>query len=464
MSNLIDTTIGEQLTLQRGFDITKKQQQPGDVPVVSSGGISSYHNEAKVQGPGVVLGRKGSLGTVFFLETDFWPHDTSLWVRDFKGNNPRFVYYFFFAIADKLKKMDVGAANPALNRNHVHPMDVQWPTRDLQDYIVEVLSKLDDKAALNEQTNQTLEQIAQAIFKSWFVDFEPSRAKQHVLALHQRTKPTGNADAAISEEEAAKTAELAAQAVISGSLNLGDIQAIANLNTLRQQLEDSVAAKLVNQADAEHQQLVATARYFPSELTESELGNIPKDWEIKSLDQIAHYQNGLALQKFRPENEHSFLPVVKIAQLKKGFADGEEKAAPDIKPECIINNGDVVFSWSGSLVVDLWCGGKAALNQHLFKVTSSEFPKWFYYNWTKHHLAKFQQIAADKAVTMGHIKRSHLKEALCIVPKQLELVTTVAEMIDMQVETRLQNVSLEQLRDTLLPKLLSGELAVNVVN
>jgi type I restriction enzyme S subunit len=104
--------------------------------------------------------------------------------------------------------------------------------------------------------------------------------------------------------------------------------------------------------------------------------------------------------------------------LNKGFADGEEKASPDIKPECIIEDGDVVFSWSGSLAVDLWCGGRAALNQHLFKVTSDQYPKWLYLFWTKHHLAKFQQIAADKAVTLGHIKRSHLRDGIMLCSKQ----------------------------------------------
>ncbi len=112
MSDFFDTSIGEQLILQRGFDITKKQQKPGDIPVVSSGGILSYHNEAKVKGPGVVLGRKGTLGTVFFIEEDYWPHDTSLWVKDFKDNNPRFVYYFFKSIIIHDKKNGCWGCKP----------------------------------------------------------------------------------------------------------------------------------------------------------------------------------------------------------------------------------------------------------------------------------------------------------------------------------------------------------------
>lgn len=126
----INTCIGDQVTLQRGFDITKDHQQPGNVPVVSSGGIKSYHNTSMVRAPGVVIGRKGTLGKVFYLEDDFWPHDTTLWIKDFKGNNPRFVYHFFSAL--DVLHLDSGAANPALNRNQVHPIRTVWPQIDRQ--------------------------------------------------------------------------------------------------------------------------------------------------------------------------------------------------------------------------------------------------------------------------------------------------------------------------------------------
>ena len=111
-------------------------------------------------------------------------------------------------------------------------------------------------------------------------------------------------------------------------------------------------------------------------------------------------------------------------------------------------------------MVDIWCGGKAALNQHLFKVTSNHYPKWFYYLWTKYHLAEFQRIAADKAVTMGHIKREHLSQALCIVPHTnfLQLVPSIEGFIEKIILNRLENFKLAQTRDLLLPKLLSGEL------
>lgn len=165
-----ETTIGEQATLQRGIDITRAEERSGNVPVVSSGGISSYHDTASVSGPGVVLGRKGVVGSVYYVESDYWPHDTTLWVKDFHGNRPRFVYYFFKHFAPRLATMDVGSANPTLNRNHVHPIKVRWPPLPEQRAIASVLGTLDDKIELNRRTSETLEALAQSLFKSWFVD------------------------------------------------------------------------------------------------------------------------------------------------------------------------------------------------------------------------------------------------------------------------------------------------------
>ena len=128
-----------------------------------------------------------------------------------------------------------------------------------------------------------------------------------------------------------------------------------------------------------HEQLAATAALFPDAMQDSELGEIPKGWEVKPLDQIASYLNGLALQKFPPENADEYLPVIKIAQLRAGNTNGADRASIGIRSEYIVEDGDVLFSWSGSLEVDIWTGGLGALNQHLFKVTSSSIPKWFYF-------------------------------------------------------------------------------------
>ena len=173
----IKTTIGDQATLQRGIDITKAEQREGKVPVISSGGTSSYHDTAAAKGPGVVLGRKGVVGSVYYIEQDYWPHDTSLWVKDFHGNYPRFVYYFFKSIAPQIASMDVGSANPTLNRNHVHPIRITWPPLPEQKAIAHILGTLDDKIELNRRMNATLEAMARALFQNWFVDFDPVRAK-----------------------------------------------------------------------------------------------------------------------------------------------------------------------------------------------------------------------------------------------------------------------------------------------
>ena len=166
----VETTIGDQLTLQRGFDITKDQQNTGEVPVVSSGGIKSYHDKAMAKGPGVVIGRKGTLGKVFYLESDYWPHDTTLWVKDFKGNEPRFVYYLFAGL--DVKKLDSGAANPALNRNQVHPIEVTWPRVDQQKALVETLDALEEEtqrlARLYERKHAALEALKKSLLHQAF--------------------------------------------------------------------------------------------------------------------------------------------------------------------------------------------------------------------------------------------------------------------------------------------------------
>jgi type I restriction enzyme S subunit len=191
---------------------------------------------------------------------------------------------------------------------------------------------------------------------------------------------------------------------------------------------------------------------------------LPKGWEVRGLDQIASFLNGLALQKFPPNGDAS-LPVIKIAQLRAGHTENADRAGTNLPPQYIIEDGDVLFSWSGSLEVEIWCGGRGALNQHLFKVTSANFPKWFYYLWTRHHLSFFQNTAADKATTMGHIQRHHLHEAKVFVPPSGLMETMnkqFAPLLDKLIASRLESRTLAELRDALLPKLLSGELRVPV--
>ena len=197
---------------------------------------------------------------------------------------------------------------------------------------------------------------------------------------------------------------------------------------------------------------------------DSELGMIPEGWKVGRLTEIASYMNGLAMQKFPPENNEDSLPVLKIKELGQGFCGTDsDRCSCNIKDECKIHNGDVIFSWSGTLLVDVWCGGDCGLNQHLFKVTSKDYPKWFYYYWTKHHLQEFVHIAKDKAVTMGHIKRGHLEEAMVAIPDNdsMEKAHELFEpILSKMISLRLENSRLSLLRDTLLPRLMLGEIEV----
>jgi type I restriction enzyme, S subunit len=199
-------------------------------------------------------------------------------------------------------------------------------------------------------------------------------------------------------------------------------------------------------------------------MKDSPNGIIPKNWTIHPLDTIAHYLNGLALQQYPIENEGDYLPVIKIRELRNGITEDTDKASRKVPDDYIIQNGDVLFSWSGSLLVKIWTRGEGALNQHLFKVTS-EYPKWFYYYWTKHHLSEFQRIAAEKATTMGHIKREHLSDAMVHVPdkKTLEVMSQVMNpILETMINCDLEKQNLSELRDILLPKVLNGKIQISL--
>ncbi len=316
----------------------------------------------------------------------------NLVVRD--GVFPEFLYYWLKLNTSELERHASGSTFRELSGSALKQIRLNLPPLPEQRAIAHVLGALDDKIELNRRMNETLEGMARALFKSWFVDFDPVRAKME-------------------------------------GRDPGLPQDVADL--------------------------------FPNRLVDSEMGEIPEGWEVTPLDVIARFQNGLALQKYRPQEGESRLPVVKIAQLRAGEANSGEWASSAIKPECVIEDGDVLFSWSGSLLVRVWCGGQAALNQHLFKVTSGQYPKWLYLHLLLSHLRRFQRIAQDKATTMGHIRRHHLTEALCAVPPKRVIAAlsgTFSGMLTRQVASEMSIRTLVALRDTLLPKLVSGEIQV----
>ena len=261
-----ETTLGNVIEFKRGYDLPKRERRPGAVPIVSSSGLTGKHSESKVHGPGVVTGRYGTLGQIFFISGDFWPLNTTLYVRDFKGNDPRFVSYFlrgldFSAYSDK-------AAVPGLNRNHIHQEIVRIPT-DVHEQraIAQILGTLDDKIELNRHTNETLEAMAQALFKSWFVDFDPVRAKAALNRYATRKEQSGRLDrTSPAVQEPPGTTHTTAQEKNSWTRE----RARAYLDTMNPNI----------------------AALFPDSFVNSELGKIPAEWEISTIGEEAAVVGG----------------------------------------------------------------------------------------------------------------------------------------------------------------------------
>lgn len=297
--------------------------------------------------------------------------------------------------------IDSETAQPNISATSIGQFELLLPPLEEQKRIAEILGSLDDKIELLQKQNKTLEDMAKALFKSWFVDFDVVKAKQR-----------------------------------------GD-----------------------NKADVMREYHLTEELYalFPSSFEDSSLGPIPTGWKVKPLSKIATFLNGLALQKYPARAEEDFLPVIKIAELRNGISTSTDKANTNLPTEYIVHNGDILFSWSGSLMVKVWSGEKGALNQHLFKVFSNGYPKWFYYLWVNHYLPMFQEIAADKATTMGHIQRKHLDQAKVVCPSAafLDKMDKIFGVILSKIILNNKQIqTLTELRDSLLPRLISGKIEV----
>ncbi len=292
-------------------------------------------------------------------------------------------------IQDSIDRMHVGTMIPHFKKGDFNKLLITLPDRHIQEFIGSVYMTLVDKIELNRRMNETLEAMARAIFKDWFVDFGPTLAKMEGRAPYLAP----------------------------------DIWSL-----------------------------------FPNRLDDGK----PEGWSGKPLDQVADFLNGLALQKY-PPNGSETLPVIKIAQLRAGNTASADRASPEIPSEYIVENGDVLFSWSGSLLHRVWTAGRGALNQHLFKVTSRNFPKWFYFHWIAEHMPSFQATAASKATTMGHIQRHHLTQAATVVGTSSVMKAAdrlIAPLFDRQIANDMESRTLAATRDLLLPKLMSGEVRV----
>jgi type I restriction enzyme S subunit len=227
----------------------------------------------------------------------------------------------------------------------------------------------------------------------------------------------------------------------------------------------SILSSLDDKIDLLHRQNATLEKMAETLFRQWFVEEAKEDWTTMSLSEAAIFLNGLACQKIPPKNDINKLPVLKIKELSSGITEYSDWASTDIKPEYIVKNGDVIFAWSASLMVKIWDGQDCILNQHLFKVTSDVYPKWFYYLWCKHHLAEFISIAASHATTMGHIKRGDLDEAKVLIPspeEMIEMTEQVEPLIQKIIANNIQINTLIKLRDTLLPKLMSGEIIVEV--
>ena len=368
-----EVTISDIANLKNG---KKRPSESGPIPVFGGNGIMDYVNSFNGEDT-IVIGRVGAYcGCVYLSKGKCWVSDNAIAAKAKEDNDNEYLYYLLSSL--NLNHHHIGGAQPLMTQDIIGRIEVVVPSeKEDQRRIASILSSLDRKIELNNKINADLEEMAQAIFKNWFVDFEPFKD-----------------------------------------------------------------GKFVN----------------------SELGMIPEGWKVGRLTEIASYMNGLAMQKFPPKNNEDSLPVLKIKELGQGFCGTDsDRCSCNIKNECKIHNGDVIFSWSGTLLVDVWCGGDCGLNQHLFKVTSEDYPKWFYYYWTKHHLQEFIHIAKDKAVTMGHIKRGHLDEALVAIPDNdsMQKANELFEpILSKMIALRLESTHLSLLRDTLLPRLMSGEIEI----
>ncbi|NVK57342.1 MAG: restriction endonuclease subunit S [Alteromonadaceae bacterium] len=406
MNGWNQTTIGDQITLQRGVDITKKETVFGKVPVISSGGISAWHNQPINEGPGVVIGRKGSLGTVWWSEGPFWPHDTTLWVKDFKGNNRRFVYYFLTTL--DTKGLDVGAANPTLNRNHVHPLPIVWPTRSQQDEIAAVLGALDDKIELNRKTAATLEAMARALYRSWFVDFAPVHAKAD-----------GRTPAHMPPETAA----------------------------------------------------LFPARFGPD--------GLPEGWNMEPLKLHVNVQKGLSYKGAFLASETDGLPLHNLNSVAThgGYSDqGIKFYNGEYRERHVVQAGDLIVANTDLTMNEIVIGFPAIIpkrlgpsglfSHHLFKVEVAEGSPlsvpWLYCALSSSWIGRsVRAFANGTTVNMLPKDAFEIPEIPCPPKKVVETFdAVVAPMFEKQDDLQLEIQTLAQLRDTLLPRLMSGELRV----
>lgn len=413
-----ELNLGDVIELKRGYDLPKGKRSVGVIPIVSSSGISDFHSEAMVKGPGVVTGRYGTIGEVFYIDGDFWPLNTTLYVCDFKGSDPRFISYFLRTL-DFQAYSDKGAV-PGVNRNHLHTAKVRIPALPVQKAIARILDALDLKIDLNHRINQTLEAMAQAIFKSWFIDFDPVKAR--IAAIEQGQDPLR-----------------AAMRAISGKTD----------------------AELDQMPREHHDQLAATAALFSDAMEESELWEIPKGWGIKSVSNIARFATGkIEVSSLTVEN---YISTENMLENRGGISHASSLPAVATVPT--FESGNVLVSNIRPYFKKIWLarfdGGRS--NDVLCFEAKEDGCQEFLYNLLYQDIFFEFMMRTSKGAKMPRGD----KEAIAgwkfpCAPLELrkafsKKVRTFYSYIE---SINLESKQLSELRDTLLPKLLSGDLSV----
>lgn len=384
-----ECTLGEFVRLQRGHDLTASEQKPGSIPVIGSAGPNGTHSEAKARGPGVVIGRSGaSIGKVHYCAVDYWPHNTCLYVTDFMGNNPRFAYYLLQTL--NLAGFNSGSAQPSLNRNYIYTMRLRVPERSEQDSIADLLFSLDKRITLLRETNSTLEAIAQALFKSWFVDFDPVRAKQ------EGREPEG-------------------------------------MNS-------------------------ETAALFPSEFEKTEHSFIPKGWQYSSVGEAfvltmgqsppgdTYNESGDGLPFYQGRTDFGFrFPTQRI------FCNAPTRTA---------GAGDTLVSVRAPVGDVNMAIAKCCLGRGVAGVRHPEGHASFVFYSLQALRARFQSYNGEGTV-FGSINKKDFQGLPLILPSKAVLAcfTDIAGPIDERIrENEVQMRALIDLRESLLPRLISGQL------
>lgn len=416
MSKWHKTTLGDFVSLQRGHDLTDPERKAGSVPVMGSAGQNGFHDTALAKGPGVVIGRSGaSFGQVHFSLRDYWPHNTCLYVTDFHGNDPQFAYYFLKSI--DFGGYNSGSAQPSLNRNFIYPIEIEVPGIDDQSAIAHILGTLDDKIELNRRTNETLEAMARAIFKSWFVDFDPVRAKASGEPPESICRRLG------------LTPELLA--------------------------------------------------LFPDSFLESELGEVPAGWNTSTLAAEAKRHGGFiqtgpfGSQLHAADYVDEGVPVVMPQDLlDRRISVGRIVRVTDEMAQRLsrhaVKPGDVVYSRRGdverhALVSERevgWLCGTGCLLVRL----GDAWPSQAYLSEVL-DLPVTREWLVRHAVgaTMPNLNTSILGDVPLLIPSEslLSAFESIAGPLrKQQVAKSIESDSLAAARDALLPKLLSGELGV----